>query len=224
MAAMMAWNGSSPRASSGRTSSAPAAGALAHAAGTAGAADAAVFDAGVSCVTGIAFSGMFHVQERHRHPNASRPAGVMCSGVQGGSQTRSTATHSTPGNIRRIASSTAVLSFTLQDEIARLRSEPAWQRGERNAITLTKGPDFRVILTVMKTGARIQEHHVDARLTLQILAGRVRFALPDESRDLVTGQLLALDSGIAHDIEALEESAFLLTIAWPGGQGQPANR
>ena len=28
--------------------------------------------------------------------------------------------------------------------------------------------------------------------------------------------LLALDHGVAHDIEALEESAFLLTIAWPG--------
>jgi len=28
--------------------------------------------------------------------------------------------------------------------------------------------------------------------------------------------LLALDRGILHDVEALEDSAFLLTIAWPG--------
>jgi hypothetical protein len=28
--------------------------------------------------------------------------------------------------------------------------------------------------------------------------------------------LLALDQGVPHDIEALEESAFLLTLAWPG--------
>jgi hypothetical protein len=33
---------------------------------------------------------------------------------------------------------------------------------------------------------------------------------------LPTGTLLALDQGLPHDVEALEESAFLLTIAWPG--------
>jgi hypothetical protein len=27
--------------------------------------------------------------------------------------------------------------------------------------------------------------------------------------------LLALDRGVAHDVHALEESALLLTIAWP---------
>jgi hypothetical protein len=30
------------------------------------------------------------------------------------------------------------------------------------------------------------------------------------------GGLLALDRGVRHDVTALEESAFLLTIAWPG--------
>jgi hypothetical protein len=27
--------------------------------------------------------------------------------------------------------------------------------------------------------------------------------------------MLALDKGLAHDVEAMEESALLLTIAWP---------
>ena len=34
--------------------------------------------------------------------------------------------------------------------------------------------------------------------------------------DLHASSLLALDQGIPHDVEALAESAFLLTIAWPG--------
>jgi hypothetical protein len=29
------------------------------------------------------------------------------------------------------------------------------------------------------------------------------------------GGLLALDRGLPHDVEAIEESALLLTIAWP---------
>jgi hypothetical protein len=28
---------------------------------------------------------------------------------------------------------------------------------------------------------------------------------------------MALEYGIPHDVEALEESAFLITISWPGG-------
>jgi hypothetical protein len=32
---------------------------------------------------------------------------------------------------------------------------------------------------------------------------------------LSAGQLLVMDCGVLHDVEAVEESAFLLTIAWP---------
>ena len=34
----------------------------------------------------------------------------------------------------------------------------------------------------------------------------------DERVELATGQLLALEPGIPHDVEAIEDSAFLLTI------------
>ena len=34
--------------------------------------------------------------------------------------------------------------------------------------------------------------------------------------NLRLGGLLALDRGVSHDVHALEESALLLTIAWPG--------
>lgn len=33
--------------------------------------------------------------------------------------------------------------------------------------------------------------------------------------DLPMGHVLALDGAVPHDVEALEDSAFLLTIAWP---------
>jgi hypothetical protein len=33
--------------------------------------------------------------------------------------------------------------------------------------------------------------------------------------DLPAGHMLALERGLPHDVEALEDSAFLLTIAWP---------
>jgi quercetin dioxygenase-like cupin family protein len=48
------------------------------------------------------------------------------------------------------------------------------------------------------------------------VVGRIQVRARGRTFDLGAGSLLALDRGIPHDVEALEESAFLLTIAWPG--------
>lgn len=110
-----------------------------------------------------------------------------------------------------------VMPFDLTDEVSRLRSEPAWIKGGRSAKTLLKQPDFRVVLTVMMAGTRLAQHEADARLTLHVLSGRVRLHLLGTTAELGGGHLLALDRGLRHDVEALEESAFLLTLAWPEG-------
>ncbi len=109
-----------------------------------------------------------------------------------------------------------VLVFDLHDEASRLRHEPAWQRGERNAITLAKEPDLRVVLTALKHGARVQEHQVGTQFTLQVLEGRLQVHLPSETIDLAAGQVLVVEAGVPHDVEALEESVFLLTIVGAG--------
>jgi len=46
------------------------------------------------------------------------------------------------------------------------------------------------------------------------LKGQVRIHLADRKVTLSTGHLLVLDCGVLHDVEALEESALLLTISW----------
>ena len=107
-----------------------------------------------------------------------------------------------------------ILSFDLNDEIKRLREEDAWQAG-RNSKTLVKHPDFRVVLTVLKSGTRLQEHKAAGRISVQAVAGRIRMHVQDEVFDLPAGHLLVLERALSHDVEALEDSAFLLTIAWP---------
>jgi quercetin dioxygenase-like cupin family protein len=109
-----------------------------------------------------------------------------------------------------------VLVFDLHDEASRLRHEPAWQRGERNAITLAKEPNLRVVLTALKHGARVQEHQVDTQFTLQVLEDHLQVHLPSETIDLAAGQMLVVEAGVPHDVEALEESVFLLTISGAG--------
>jgi quercetin dioxygenase-like cupin family protein len=107
-----------------------------------------------------------------------------------------------------------ILSFDLNGEIERLREENTWQAG-RNSKTLVKHPDLRVVLTVMKLGAQLHEHKTAGRISVQAVVGHIRMHVGDEVIDLPAGHLLALERGLPHDVEALEDSAFLLTIAWP---------
>jgi quercetin dioxygenase-like cupin family protein len=116
------------------------------------------------------------------------------------------------------ALASTLLHFNLPGEMLQLRSQDSWQRGTgRSSKTLAKYPDFHVVLVLMKANTRMNEHHVDARISIHALEGRIRIRMSNEVVDVSAGELVALDYAIPHDIEALEESAFLLTISWPGG-------
>lgn len=113
-----------------------------------------------------------------------------------------------------------MLSFDLNKEIDQMRGEAGWQAG-RDSKTLVKHPDLRVVLTVMKSGACLHEHRAAGRISVQTLVGHIRMHAGSKIFDLPAGHLLALEQEIAHDVEALEDSAFLLTIAWPENAGNP---
>ena len=110
------------------------------------------------------------------------------------------------------------LEFDLHAQIEQLKCEPAWQNG-RNAKTIVKYPDFRIVLMLMKAQTRIEEHHADGRISVQTIAGHIRMHVAGKDFDLPVGHLLALDHEVRHDVEALEDSAFLLTIARPVASG-----
>lgn len=106
-----------------------------------------------------------------------------------------------------------LLSFNLEAEINRLRGEEGWQAG-RDSKTLVKHPDFRVVLTVLKSGARLHNHRAPGSISIHVLSGRIRMQIEDKVIELPASALLALERAMPHDVEALEDSAFLLTIAW----------
>ena len=111
----------------------------------------------------------------------------------------------------------AFLEFDLTAEIDRLHRESTWARG-RNARTLVKFDDIRVVLSVLRAAMAIPEHTTEGRISVQVLSGHIRLNAAGRTFDLRAGNLLALDQGTPHDVEALEDSAFLLTIAWSGRQ------
>jgi quercetin dioxygenase-like cupin family protein len=108
-----------------------------------------------------------------------------------------------------------LMDFNLEREVAQLHEEEAWLRTGRNSKTLVKQPDFRIVLIALQKGGHLEEHSADARISVYTLSGHVKLQLPEQTVDLPDGHLLVLDRALEHDLEALEESAILLTISWP---------
>lgn len=79
-----------------------------------------------------------------------------------------------------------------------------------------KYDDLRVVLTALQSGTCVPLHKTDSRVSVHMLSGHMRLSAFGRTFDLLPGSLLALDQGTPHDIEALADSAYLLTIAWPG--------
>jgi quercetin dioxygenase-like cupin family protein len=107
----------------------------------------------------------------------------------------------------------------LPKEIQKLHEENAWlERTGPSSKTLVKHPDLRVVLIAMRGKMSMHEHRTTARISIQTLEGRIRLRLGDRNVDLPAGQLLVLDQCVSHDVEAEEDSAFLLTLSWPAGE------
>jgi quercetin dioxygenase-like cupin family protein len=109
--------------------------------------------------------------------------------------------------------------FDLAAIEAEMRTEPAYAREGHTARTLVREPDLRIVLVAMKAGGRIAEHRANDTASVQTVRGHVRLRLPDSIAELPAGQVLVLERGLRHDVEAVAESAFLLTLAWKGKEG-----
>jgi quercetin dioxygenase-like cupin family protein len=104
------------------------------------------------------------------------------------------------------------IAVDIRAEIARLKSEPAWAANDRHGSSLVKGEGINVALMMLKKGAKLQEHHTRAPLTVQVVDGRVNFTANGKTQAVAAGTIVALDRAIEHSIEALEESALVLTV------------
>jgi quercetin dioxygenase-like cupin family protein len=110
-----------------------------------------------------------------------------------------------------------VIRRNFKDELNKLKQAPSWQRESgRSSETLVKYNEFRIVLVRMKPGSYMSHHRAEGPISIQVIQGKIRVHLPEDRQDdLEPGELLTLDRCLEHDVEALEESAFLLTIAWP---------
>lgn len=110
------------------------------------------------------------------------------------------------------------LRVCLPTAVAQLHNQDSWRRSSgRSAKTLVKYPDLRIVLITMKEQSRMNNHHAEGRISILTLKGWIRLHLGRQIVELPAGHLLTLERAIPHDVEAVEQSTFLLTIVWPAG-------
>lgn len=107
------------------------------------------------------------------------------------------------------------LFFDLNEDLEALRRDTNWETKGIARKILVRYPDFHITLMVMKGGKRIEAHQNAGRISVQTVAGHLRMKVGEQVFDMPQGRLLVLDRGVRHDVEAMEDSAFLLSIAVP---------
>ena len=105
-----------------------------------------------------------------------------------------------------------LIAVDIRAEITRLKSEPVWANNDRHGSSLVKGDGINVALMILKKGAKMQEHHTRAPITVNVIEGRINLIAKGKTQPLTPGTIAALNRAIEHSIEALEESAIVLTV------------
>lgn len=109
-----------------------------------------------------------------------------------------------------------VIRRNISVELEKLKQAQSWHRESgRSSETLVKYDAFRIVLVRMKPKSYMSHHKAEGPISIHAIHGKIRVHLPeDRMEELNPGDLLTLDRCLEHDVEAVEESAFLLTIAW----------
>lgn len=103
----------------------------------------------------------------------------------------------------------------LHEVAGRLLGEAQRAASGRAAETIISGSVQRSTVIALTTDAEMGEHDSPPAALLHVITGRVRLRTHDQEWVLAAGQVAAVPPR-RHGVEALEDSAFLLTVALHG--------
>ena len=102
-----------------------------------------------------------------------------------------------------------IASLQVADKIARMRGDRRFTAGDRLAESLAKNSAMSVTLMLLKKGAILKEHQARATVALAIVTGAIRL----NGVTFGAGTIAMIGAEVPHLVEALEESAMVLTAA-----------
>ena len=95
--------------------------------------------------------------------------------------------------------------------IDQVKDEKAWEKSDRNGITVFKTEGMTIVLSALKEAAVIKDNVVNGFLTVQVLEGAIRMETLEGDAEMGENQLIAFHPGVPHSIEARLNTVLLLT-------------
>ncbi len=107
----------------------------------------------------------------------------------------------------------SLVTVNLPFYIDQIRKEPSWKDSDRNAITIFKSDNLRLVLVALHPGAEMVRHTAAGIIHIQVLEGQILFITDQQSVEMNKGQLVVLHERIPHSVKAKSEAVFLLSMA-----------
>jgi len=99
----------------------------------------------------------------------------------------------------------------INDYIRQLKEENAWQKNDRNGITLFKTEHYSMVLVCLHEKAVFENNEVNGIFTLQVVEGKIRVITAEGDIDMQTGSIVNFHPNIDHTIEATDDAVILLS-------------
>ncbi len=101
----------------------------------------------------------------------------------------------------------------IDEYVKQLINEDAWEKNDRNSITVHKNDTLTTVVVCLHEHAVINNNSIDGFLTVQVFDGKVKLQVETEEMEMGKGQCVVLQKFINHSIEALQDTVLLLTTA-----------
>lgn len=96
------------------------------------------------------------------------------------------------------------------DFTRKIKDEEAWEKRDRNGITLFKTDNLTTVLTCLHRDASIEDNSVDGLFQVQVLDGKIRITTEDGDAEMRQGEMMVFHPSVHHSIRALKKSTLLL--------------
>jgi quercetin dioxygenase-like cupin family protein len=108
------------------------------------------------------------------------------------------------------------LVIDIRAYIRQIKSEEAWQKNDRNSITIFKTGDMRIVVGALHKEAEFLPHKAEGNMCMQIIEGSLEVMTDELTEQLQPEEMIAIHKDSNYRFVALEETVYILTISEVG--------